>query len=148
MSVDLHNALFEASPTLYVVVGVYLIVGAYWFFFGWWLLRKMGERLQAESKEFDDFVTYYLLGRGMFFRLQSTWLKAAIAAGVIHRSFWGRSFRNLEPSEAQRISSSFSMTRFEQILSRFMLVHSWIMVTGLAFGFVLEATGWITHWLL
>ncbi|MCC5810128.1 MAG: hypothetical protein JJU06_07125 [Ectothiorhodospiraceae bacterium] len=143
MKIDLHNALLETAPTLYIVIAIYLVAGCFWFFIGWLLLRPVGRRLRDESQPYDEFVRYYFLGRGAFFRIQSMWLIPAIASAVLHRSFWGRAFRNLEPEEAERIVTSFSVSAFERWFSRFMLLHTWIVSMGLLVTFLLEAVSWI-----
>ncbi|TVP59563.1 MAG: hypothetical protein EA349_02845 [Halomonadaceae bacterium] len=132
------TAFSEMLSTAYMIFIVYWILGCFGFFVGWFLLRGIGQRLRAANSAFDDFVQTYFLGRGFFFKVQSFALIPAIASGVIHRSFWGRAFRNLEPVEAEKIAATYSMTAREQIFSRFMLFHSWVIVLGLVIGSVVE----------
>ncbi|MCC5810546.1 MAG: hypothetical protein JJU06_09255 [Ectothiorhodospiraceae bacterium] len=145
MKIDIHDSLMEAAPTLYTVVGVYILLGLVWLFIGWLLLQRLGESVRNRSDAYDEFVRHYLSNRGMFFRLQSRWLIAIIASGVLHRSFWGRAFRNLEPEEAERIATSFPVSTFERWFSRFMLIHTWIVSMGLLIGCLLEAISWILN---
>ncbi|MCC5809459.1 MAG: hypothetical protein JJU06_03715 [Ectothiorhodospiraceae bacterium] len=129
--------------TAYVLSGGYALLACVWIVVGWFPLRKMGRRLRAENDLYDNFVCEYLLYRGAVIALFSYILIPGIAAGLIHRSLWGRTFRKLHPFEAETIANTFSVSRGERLYSKFMIIHLWIVLIVMTMTLLGEAISWI-----
>ncbi|MCC5809460.1 MAG: hypothetical protein JJU06_03720, partial [Ectothiorhodospiraceae bacterium] len=103
----------------------------------------MARRLRNESAGYDEFVREHLLYKSPAIALFSYLLIPCIAAGVIHRSLWGRAFRNLHPSEAEEIANKFLISKWERRYSKLMLFNSWVVLLGLIVVAVVEAFLWM-----
>ncbi len=138
----LESAL-EIAYTGYLLFAGYVIASGFLFLIGWLPLRKIGRRLRDENASYDEFVREHLIYKSAAIALFSFLLIPCIAAGVIHRSLWGRAFRNLYPSEAEEIANTFLMSKWELRYSKVMLFKSWVVLLGLITMAVVEASLWL-----
>lgn len=132
---------YVPTPIL-IVFAVYFIIGTSLVTFGWLPLYGTGRKLREISPIYDTFVRDYLLGRGYFLRLQSWFLIPGIAVGVINRSLWGRSFRNLEPEEAERLAQTCRLNIAEKIYSHLMLLNMSVIAICLVISAVYMGVAW------
>ncbi|MCC5810132.1 MAG: hypothetical protein JJU06_07145 [Ectothiorhodospiraceae bacterium] len=137
------DQLFHILYTAYVLAGGYALLACVWIVVGWFPLWGMGRRLREENDLYDNFVREYFLYRGPILEIFSYMLIPCVAAGIINRSTWGRSFRNLHPEEAEVIASNFHVSRREKLYSMIMIAHLWIVLVVMTSTVLIEGSLWV-----